>query len=178
MLCILYSHELQRFNSRCTAAYHYDPLPLCVLAIQLAGVIYLALELLLAWNMGHFGFSACTNRRNDAIEAPVGGVVDDPSSLIILVDLCDVCIKLCTLIEPVSLPKLLDLGDDLFAIRVATTPSHGGMKSVHEAVDLEAGSIVDFLQTQLAIAIFSFELGVGRTLHIPPSVSRSPFSKI
>ena len=43
------------------------------------------------------------------------------------------------------MPELADLADDLLAVAVAARPFYRGVEAVHEAVDLEAGGVVDFL---------------------------------
>lgn len=72
-------------------------------------MVDVALELLHARKLGHLGLTAGTYSGDDAFEMAIGGVVDDPSALLILVDLFHGCVELGACLKSIFLPKLLYL---------------------------------------------------------------------
>jgi hypothetical protein len=118
-------------------------------------VIDWLLKLVHALHFRDFGFTACTDSRYDAVKSAVSSVVDDPSPLFVLVNLLDLGVELCASVEPIPLPQLSNLPEDLLAIWVAPFPLHRRMEPVHERVNLQAGRVVDFLQAmgQLVLVV-------------------------
>lgn len=86
---------------------------------QLAAVINFPLELLHAWKSRHLGIPACAHCGNQALEAAIGRVIDDPAALIVLVRLGDLEVESRLALETVALPQQPELFDDFLAIWVA-----------------------------------------------------------
>ena len=105
-----------------------------------------AFEGFLAGYMRHFGITAASDGREDAIEAAVRGIIDDPAALLVFRDGSDAGVELGAVLQAVAFPELGDLGDDLLAVGVAGGPVDGGVETVHYAVDLETGCVVDLLE--------------------------------
>lgn len=99
--------------------------------IKVGGVKNLAHEAVHARDGGHLRIAASTDRRNKAIEASIGGIVDDPSALFVLVRLLNSEAKLGPLLEPVSLPESANLGNNLMLVWVTLLPLNRRMKPVH-----------------------------------------------
>lgn len=89
-------------------------------------------------DLSHFRVTTGAHGCDYPIEASVALIVHDPSSLIIFVHLFDLGIELGFALKSISLPKLLNLIDDLFAVGVSLIPLYGWMETVHYRVDLEA----------------------------------------
>ena len=60
-------------------------------------------------------------------------------------DLGDSGIEGSFLFESIALPQFGDLTDDLLAVGISFPPFDGGMETIHDAVDLQAGGVVYFL---------------------------------
>lgn len=108
-------------------------------------MVYLALEVLHAGHRRHLRLSAGPDRRDDSLEPPVGGIVDDPSAILVLVYLIDLCVELGLRVQTVVLPEMSDLTDDLLAVRISTLPLHGWVEAIHERVNLETRRVVHSL---------------------------------
>ncbi|KAK5633474.1 hypothetical protein RRF57_009188 [Xylaria bambusicola] len=72
--------------------------------------------------MGHLGVSAGTDCGNDAIETAIGGVVDDPAAMVVLVYLLDPLFKFGPRIKTVLLPYHLYLAKDLLTVGIPSIP--------------------------------------------------------
>lgn len=106
---------------------------------KLARVIDVALKLFHAWELGHLGFTTGTDSGDDAFEVAIGRVVDDPSALLILVDLFHGCVELGACFKSVFLPKLLYLAQDLLSIGIPAFPLDRGVEAEHHGVNLKTG---------------------------------------
>lgn len=143
---ILVGYKLQSLDGARSSTDDQDLLPLGLFAVQLGRVVDFSFELLLAGDVGHLGVSAGSDGSDDTIKAAVGRVVDNPAAIVVLVDFLNAGVELGALLETIKLPKLGDLADDLPTIGISSTPLHGGMKTVHDAVDLQTRSIIHFLR--------------------------------
>lgn len=143
--------EFERFDGRGAAADDQDLFTLARLAVEVGGVVDLALEDFLVGNVRHFRLAASSDGGQDTIVAAVGGVVDNPAVLLVFVDGGDSSVELGAVFEAVVLPELSDLGDDLLAVWVAGAPLQGRKEAVHDAVDLETAGVVDSLQGRFSI---------------------------
>ena len=104
-----------------------------------------AFEGFLAGYMRYFGLAAASNGGHDAVETAVRRVVDDPAALLVLVNGGDAGVEFGAVLQAVAFPELGYLGDDLLAVGVAGGPVDGGVETIHNAVDLETGCVVDLL---------------------------------
>lgn len=98
---------------------------------QLARVIDWPVKVVHASDLGHLGSTASPDSGDDAPEATERRVIDNPSAVIILVDLLNLGIESGSLLEAVAFPELSDLTEDLLAIGVPAVPLDGGMEAVH-----------------------------------------------
>ena len=114
---------------------------------------YLAAEDFLIGEVGNFGLAAGSDRGQDAVETPVGGVVDQPAALLVFVYGGDPGVEFGAVLKAVLLPQVGDLGDDLLAVWVAGVPLQGWEEAVHDAVDLKAAGVVDSLQRRISRAL-------------------------
>lgn len=89
------------------------------------------LKLLDTVNMRHLGITTSADGGNDALEVTIGGVVDDPAALSVLVDLLDPRLELGALIQPVRLPDMPHLAEDLLPVGVSAIPANRRVKSEH-----------------------------------------------
>ena len=137
--------ELEGFDCGGAAADYEDFFAAGSFPVEFGGVVYFAFEGFLAGYVRHFGLAAAADGGYDAVEAAVGGVVDDPAALLVFVDGGDAGIEFGAGLQAVSFPELGDLGDDLVAVGVAGGPADGGVETVHYAVDLQTGCVVDLL---------------------------------
>lgn len=76
-------------------------------------MIDLTLERINTFKLGLGRVTASPYGSNDAIEPAVGGIINDPSSLFILVGSVDLKMELGALLEAVRLPQLADLFQNL-----------------------------------------------------------------
>ena len=104
-----------------------------------------AFEGFLAGNVRHFGIAAAADGGHNAIEAAVRGVVDDPAALLVFEYGGDAGVEFGAVLQAVAFPELGYLGDDLVPVGVAGGPVDGGVETVHYAVDLQTGCVVDLL---------------------------------
>lgn len=111
--------------------------------IQLARVIYWSLELFPVWEYGNLGLSTCAHGGDETFKLSMLGMVDDPSAIVVLVHALDPDLELGNLVQAIPPPQLLDLVQDLLAVRVASTPTDRRVEAVHGRVDLQAGRVVD-----------------------------------
>lgn len=137
--------ELERLNGRRAAPDDGELLALGVLARQLAGVVDVALERVQPGQVGHLDVAAGADGGDQAVEAAVGRVVDDPAGLVVLVRLVDPEVEPGLVLEVVPAPELLGLVDDLLAVGISALPLDRGVESVHDGVDLEGRGVVDSL---------------------------------
>jgi hypothetical protein len=77
------------------------------------------------------GIAAGANSSNETVKSPVGGVIDYPTTFLILVHLFCLEIEDCLLIQVVSLPQLPHLAQDLLAVGVTSFPLYRRVKPVH-----------------------------------------------
>ena len=160
--------EFESFDGRGTTADYEYFFALGGFAIEFRGVIDFAFEGFLAGYMRHFGITAASDCGHDAVEAAVRRVVDDPAALLVLIDRGDAGVEFGAVLQAVAFPKLSYLGDDLLAVGVAGGPADGGVETIHYAVDLETGCVVDLLGDWLA-AVFIEKVGFGHVTHAPYS---------
>ncbi len=113
--------------------------------VEFRGVVDFAFEGFLAGDMRHFGIAAASDGGHNAVEAAVRRIVDDPAALLVLRDGGDAGVEFGAVLQAVAFPELGYLGDDLVAVGVAGGPVDGGVETVHYAVDLETGCVVDLL---------------------------------
>ncbi len=83
-------------------------------------MIDLSLEILLAGDMSHLRGPACSDSSDNAVESSIRGVVDNPATLLVLVDLFHSSVELCPFVEAVPVPELTDLFDNLVLFGIAT----------------------------------------------------------
>lgn len=118
----------------------------CVdLLIKLGRMDNLAFEIFRARDVGHFRLATGTDGGNDALEAAVGRVVNDPSALVILIYFFDFKVESCTLVKLVELPEMANLLDNLRLVRVSLLPVDGWMEAIHEGVNLKSRGAVHAL---------------------------------
>ena len=138
--------EFEGFDCRgATADYEYF-FALGGFPIEFRGVVDFAFEGFLAGYMGHFRLAAASNSGHNAVEAAIGRVVDYPAVLLVLVNGGDAGVEFSAVLQAVAFPELGYLGDDLLAVWVAGAPADGGVETVHYAVDLKTGCVVDLLE--------------------------------
>ena len=137
--------EFESFDCGGAAADYEYFFALGGLPVEFGGVVDFASEGFLAGYMGHFGVTAASNGGHDAVEAAVRRIVDYPAALLVLIDGGDAGVEFGAVLQAVAFPELGYLGDDLLAIGVARAPVDGGVETVHYAVDLETGCVVDLL---------------------------------
>lgn len=116
------------------------------LLVELGGVDDFTFELVRAVKVDHLWLATSANGRDETLVATVGGVVDDPSALLVLIHLVDPEVERRVLVELVQLPQLLNLLDNLRLVRVALLPVDGGVEPVHERMDLKTGGAIHALQ--------------------------------
>lgn len=120
--------------------------------------------------MRYLRFTAASYRGDETIKAAIGGIVDYLLSLLILGDRRNLSVELCTLLQAGAFPKLGNLGHNLLAVWVARAPSDRRMEAVHNAMYLEAGSIIyslrslsaEFECTRRSISHSKFHLSISR----------------
>lgn len=101
------------------------------------------LELLHTRDVRHFGITASSNCRNQAVKSTKRRIiVDNPSRLLILFEALDLYAKLGLFVQAVAFPDLLDLLYNFLASGIAALPFDRGMKAVHDGVNLEARCFV------------------------------------
>ena len=137
--------EFERFDSGRPPADDKNFFAVGVDAVQVRGMVYFAAEDVLVGEVGEFGGAAGADGGDDAVEAAMGGVVDEPAVLAVFVDGGDAGVEFGAGLQRVLFPELGDLRDDLLAVGVAGAPVQRGEESVHDAVDLEAAGVVDAL---------------------------------
>ncbi|TKW51861.1 hypothetical protein CTA1_1114 [Colletotrichum tanaceti] len=67
--------------------------------------------------LGHLGFTAGADSGDDALKVAIGRVVDDPSALLVLVDLLGGGVELGPGFQAVLFPELLHLAENLLSVR-------------------------------------------------------------
>ena len=137
--------ELEGFDCGGAAADYENFFAAGGFPVEFGGVVDFAFERFLAGYVGHFGIAAAADGGHDAVEAAVRGVVDYPAALSVFVDGGDAGVELGAVLQAVAFPQLGYLGDDLVAVGVAGGPADGGVETVHYAVDLQTGCVVDLL---------------------------------
>lgn len=135
--------EFEGFDCGGAAADYEDFFALGGFPVEFRGVVDFAFEGFSAGYMGHFGLATAADGGHDAVEAAVRWVVDDPAALLVFIDGGDAGVELGAVLQAVAFPELGYLGDDLMAVGVARGPVNGGMETVHYAVYLETGCVVD-----------------------------------
>lgn len=75
--------EFEGFDGGSAAADDQDLFALDILAVEVRGVVYFALELVLVWEAGQFCGAAAADGCDDALEFAVRWFVDDPSAAVI-----------------------------------------------------------------------------------------------
>lgn len=145
LLCFAMCDKLHSLDRRSTTSNDKHVLAFHVLAVQLRRVVDVTLELLLSWKLGHLRVTTRSNSSKDTVKLSVRNVIDDPTALSILADRLNLGIKICLLFQPIAMPDFGNLFDNLLAAWVAFVPEHRGEEAVHDAVDLESRSVVDFL---------------------------------
>lgn len=98
----------------------------------------MTLEVFQAWELGHLGLAAGTDCGDNTLEVAIGGVIYDPASLFVLVDLLNGGIEPGPGFQAVFLPDLFDLTEDLLPVGVAALPLDGRVEAEHHGVDLKA----------------------------------------
>ena len=99
-------------------------------------MIHRPTKLLHTVHLGHFRVAAGADGGNEALEAAIGRVIDDPAALLVLVHLLHLGIEPRPRVQPVLLPDLTHLADDLLAVRIAALPLARGVEPVREGMDL------------------------------------------
>ena len=94
----------------------------------------------------------------------------------VFIDLGDSGIGGSFLFEPIALPQFGDLADDLLAVGISFLTFDGGVETIHNAVDLQAGGVIYFLRFCLAGGVP--QAIIKLTLRMPPRALRLPASKI
>ena len=136
--------EFEGFDGGDAAPYDDDFLVLRRFPIELRTMPDFSLEVLLTRQRGHLGIAACANSSDHAVKASVLWVVDDPAPVLILIHLLEFGLELSLLLQTIFLPQLLDLADNLLAIRIPICPVHGRVEAIHHTVNLQARGIVGF----------------------------------
>ena len=139
-------NEFEGFDCGGTAADNEYFFAFGAFPVEFRGVVDFAFEGFLAGYMRYLGLAAASNGSHDAIEAAVRRVVDDPAALLVLVNVGDAGVEFGAVLQAIALPELGYLGDNLLAVGVAGGPVDGGVETVHNAVDLETGCVVDLLR--------------------------------
>jgi hypothetical protein len=96
----------------------------------------------------HLRITTCSNRSDDAIETAIGSIVNDPASMVVLVNLFNPGLELSPCIESVLLPQLPDLTKNLLSVRIPSCPMHRRVESEHGGMDLQARCGVHILYSQ------------------------------
>ena len=91
-------------------------------------------------------------------------------------DLGDSGIEGSFLFESIALPQFGDLTDDLLAAGISFPLFDGGVETIYDVVDLQAGGVVYFLWFYLGGGIP--QVIIKLTLHMPSRALRPPASKI
>lgn len=106
---------------------------------ELRGVVYLALEAVHAVHARHLGITTGADGGDEAVEAAIRGVIDDPPAAVVLGRPVDLEVEARLAVEAVELPQVADLAEDLGLVGVVTLPANGRVETVHCRVQLEAG---------------------------------------
>lgn len=88
-------------------------------------------EVLGTLELGHDGVAARSNSGNEAVEAAVGRVIDDPALLFVEICFVHFEVEASAFLEAVAVPELADLGDDLVTIGISALPLDGRVEAVH-----------------------------------------------
>lgn len=92
--------------------------------------------------MRHLDLATRANGGDEAVEATIRRTIDDPPAVAVLRDTPDLGVELGLLVEPVALPELANLLDDLLPVGIATLPLHGRVEAIHEGMNLQTRRLI------------------------------------